>query len=325
MCVVFFAAGVSAVNAGLDAWLPQVFPAPIQAKIDHLRGHPDDYDLLFIGSSHIDRHIDPRLFDRELAASGHSVKSFNLGIPGMGSYEADRLLDHVLDLELPALRWVIVDTDRPSYALLPGDLRSERSVWWHTIEQTRTVIGATLIQKISAQRKADVIAAHLEHLLWRVFHVGMGPRYLWGPSRRAPEALEATRGFRETRERPSPAFAKRRGEYEERLARLLEDSDAGTLASRPYAPLYRSQARRFRARGVTPVYLLGALLDRSPEVHEMAERGDLPELLNYDDPHEYPELYAFDVRFNEDHLRGSGAQIFTRQLAHDFGRFLEAE
>jgi hypothetical protein len=64
-------------------------------------------DIIFMGASHIDMGLNPATFDAELTKRGVDLRSFNLGIDGMSivemSYYAHMLLDRV-----PSLRYAVL-------------------------------------------------------------------------------------------------------------------------------------------------------------------------------------------------------------------------
>ncbi|MHC4384587.1 MAG: hypothetical protein ACYS0J_17355, partial [Planctomycetota bacterium] len=67
----------------LGAMLPQSPHSTVSLKLDHFAEHKDEYDTIFLGSSHVYRGIDPEAFDRETAALGFPTRSFNFGAAGM--------------------------------------------------------------------------------------------------------------------------------------------------------------------------------------------------------------------------------------------------
>lgn len=77
--------------------------------MDFLARHGDDYDVVFIGSSHIQFQVQPWLFDQIAAENGVPVKSFNAGIPAMMSPEDGYVLDQILSRPHHRLRWVFIE------------------------------------------------------------------------------------------------------------------------------------------------------------------------------------------------------------------------
>lgn len=63
----------------------------LSEKIDFLIENQEEFDCLFIGSSHTYRHINPILFD-----SITKKTSFNLGCPGMGYLESHFIVENYL-------------------------------------------------------------------------------------------------------------------------------------------------------------------------------------------------------------------------------------
>ena len=68
-----------------------------QKKVEDFKNQPEKINTLFIGSSHVFRHVDPELFDRSLPATG--VSSYNLGIGGLQLKETIELARQVVIAE----------------------------------------------------------------------------------------------------------------------------------------------------------------------------------------------------------------------------------
>jgi hypothetical protein len=106
--IIYFAAFIAAC-----ALLGRILPFPqvstVREKMDFLARHGDDYDVVFIGSSHIQFQVQPWLFDQIAAENGVPVKSFNAGIPAMMSPEDGYVLDQILSRPHHRLRWVFIE------------------------------------------------------------------------------------------------------------------------------------------------------------------------------------------------------------------------
>lgn len=106
---VIFAAVLLTSGALIRQRLPFPPIPTVQAKVEWLRTHGDDYDTFFLGSNRIYRHIVPRLFDELMAARGESTRSFNLGFDGMRPPEDSYVLEEVLAHRTKPLKYVIVE------------------------------------------------------------------------------------------------------------------------------------------------------------------------------------------------------------------------
>jgi hypothetical protein len=65
----------------------------VRSKLAHFAAHRDEYDTLFLGSSHFYYQIIPSLFDGVAAENGYPTRSFNAGIAGMRPPEDGYLLE----------------------------------------------------------------------------------------------------------------------------------------------------------------------------------------------------------------------------------------
>ena len=90
---------------------PAELPSTVREKLAHLAAHGDDYDVIFVGSSRIQNHIMPALFDRLTAEGGLPVKSFNAGVSSMHTPEDGWYLEQILARKPARLRWVFLEID----------------------------------------------------------------------------------------------------------------------------------------------------------------------------------------------------------------------
>ena len=121
-------ASISHQSTGSRAWIVAVFfiafaascgllgqclPFPqvliVRDKIEHLARHGDDYDVVFIGSSHIQGQVMPSVFDAMASRGGVHVKSFNAGVAGMFAPEDGYMVEQILKRPHHRLRWVFFE------------------------------------------------------------------------------------------------------------------------------------------------------------------------------------------------------------------------
>ena len=81
----------------------------IADRVVHLLEHPGSYDTLFFGSSHFYRSFVQDVIDSELATRNHSIRSFNMGTPGMSVFEMDFLIRRLLAQSASNYRWIIFE------------------------------------------------------------------------------------------------------------------------------------------------------------------------------------------------------------------------
>ena len=90
---------------------PAELPSTLREKLAHLAAHGGEYDAIFVGSSRIQNHLMPALFDRLTAEGGKAVKSFNAGVSSMHTPEDGWFLEQILARKPARLRWVFLEID----------------------------------------------------------------------------------------------------------------------------------------------------------------------------------------------------------------------
>lgn len=314
-----FGFGLTTSFVGWRAGLPEM--GPLTDKLRYFAAHKDDYDVVFVGSSRVERGVVPPLFDAELTARGRALRSFNFGVAGMEAHEANALVRRVLALAPARLRWVVVEVDGWDPALDPENRFKRRAVFWHDAAETWSALSSTAALAAPVAVCADLAATHLLHFAARSLALGRGPdavRSLLGSAAPAssPE-LARWQGFEpysETSYRYNPLrrrFLDRLDEYREAVRRL--EDDAGAAASPADVAAVRAQVAMILGAGRRPVYLVPPSPRAVPRL-----AGDVPALLAFNRPRDYGELFAVERRFDREHLTQEGAERFTRLLAARF-------
>lgn len=335
LAVLGFAATATALGAMFDAH-PGVRAQEgsyQRSKAVYFAAHADEYDMVFLGSSQVWRHVLPPVVEEELARAGHRIKSFNLGLPGATFPE---VLSRGLELasEKPErLRWVVCEL-RPVFPKLYADNElSLRQVGWHTPAATRALVPAVWGSERSFAQRLARVRLHLRHAAYRWAGVGLflpTVRRTLGMSLDVDPSALVVHGAKpidvEARTRPelnqrAREFIRARGELPERVAELAAAEPRAALASE--AALLRLFTDRLREAGIEPVFFLNAptwvLLSEFEDLHA---RGEIPSLFAYNDPERFPEFYSVEHLFDFGHMRTSGAELFSRRLARDLAGVL---
>lgn len=312
------------------------------AKLDYFEQHKDEYDVVFIGSSRIFRGVDPRIVDAELASAGIPLRSFNLGIGGMGAFETDYLLRRVVEMKPARLKWVIFEglAWDPGFRLTQNTYAA-RTVFWHAPAETRNALVATLHHDATWLEKADLFVTHVQLLLWRFANYGSGSSFaakLAGVRRdefgRAltPEQLADGRGYQSLEILSDKDDALLRAEMLADLKRI-EGKIAEMSAERLKRPdlsgfdteALRAQFRAVESIGAKLAYVLPPAVEARSELLGLHERGDIPLLFDFNQPDAYPDLFESSRRYDKDHLSRKGAEEFSHLLGAAFAERLKNE
>jgi hypothetical protein len=335
LCLACFAA----VAAALSHLTYSGLEVSAGAKGSYFTQHKDDYDLIFVGSSHFLMGIIPRHFDAEMAARGVSVRSFNFGLPAMRSHETSYVLRKVLGLRPRRLRYVVVEMDLFSPLIHPRHEFNRRVIAWHDLPTTLSVLQSALLADQPAPQTARQLWLHARHFAARGTAVGQGPRLLRAlagpvPSRAREVAdLDRWQGYRPAEERlrqgrddpERERYLAQRQAFERQLRRVADArakarDDGGVLASYNLRALI-AQRRSILRAGAVPLYVAHPSALVRSELAEIARR-QLVAAFFFDDPGLYPELYAPPGRWDRQHLSEEGARRFTSLLAERLAAYL---
>ena len=326
-------------------WLPPAeLPPVVREKLTHLDGHGDDYDAIFIGSSRVEYHIIPTIFDRSAAGKGLVVKSFNAGVAAMGPPEDGYMLDQILRRPHRRLRWVLIELAPFSSGQNPGLLGTDRIGYWHDWERLILVSKRALnqfrkVQFSAAKRRrtpwADRMAAYVKPLTdWmddvRLFtrkSISLGRGATLAARIVTPPALNSDAvgtplgrygdGWSfagEDRQRISGAeLAKYERAYAERLEtpsrKDSEDALSHEALDRLLAKVARAGAQAILIAPPTPT---------KRHYFPPPEREQTLAIFDFSDVRAYPDLFKTENRQDIEHLNAAGAEVFSRILAQRF-------
>ncbi|MEM7311228.1 MAG: hypothetical protein AAF682_31460 [Planctomycetota bacterium] len=324
--------------AGLRALLGFPEASGLKRKLAHYEADPEGFEVVFVGSSNVLCSVLPDVFREELKLRGHDVRAYNLGVPGMLSFETDHLVRHVLETRPERLRWMFVELTewRPDPRMSDP---TERTVFWHTPERTAAMLEtARSYEGLGGRELFDFARDHLELCLWRLGNVGRVQQRLMlllgarEPDRWTGLMTPAVEGGylaleeigHEGAEKGRERFLADMGRYQNQVAELRrQEVPAGPPAAHLVPPAER-QLAFFEGTGVEPIHVLFATSHPTPTLLQLgAEEGPLPELWAFNDPRAHPELYKPRSRYDSRHLNRPGAERLTRLLAQRFADHLD--
>ncbi|MDG2149543.1 MAG: hypothetical protein P8N09_08465 [Planctomycetota bacterium] len=344
-------------------------PAPqswTTAKLEDFEKHKDEYDLIFLGSSQLYRHVDPVLFDKAFAEAGHSIHSFNFGVPGMGALENRWILQKVLAMKPARLKTVVFDAPAPG-ALLGGmNHITPRVKAWHDLVSTWLAVKLVWQTGMSTSWKLDMTERHLVSFGYRLCNVGSVRELLDIQLKGTAVDRTEARNYRVT-DGPGGLGENGRGFVSmDRAVEAVPDSDpyqrkllmdryrkmqqglagyAKRLRENPNRPrpmleytgkprevqellpaeleILASMVKLAEDAGIEPIFTNAPdIRQKEYFITEAAKAGVIPTLIDLDDPAKHKNLLAPELRFDELHLRESGAALYTEALAWEVASHL---
>jgi hypothetical protein len=312
----------------IHSLLPPMIPKGVAAKLEFFTQHKDEFDTLFVGTSHFYYTISPEIFDQTTRSGGLETHSFNFGINGMHPPENFYVLEQILKTRPQKLKWVFLEMAEIERKTKEDVLGTQRVLHWHDWPRTSLAIRKALnprdnlkwydnVSRIWTSRR--VLALHLGLFAKRFTNGGRAEDLLPGSQhdREETSKLElgpARDGYRIAGSAMSP---ERAVIFQNALA--LELSTARPRTVDRYTEMaFREAAIKVRESGALPVFVATPVIFQS----SLQFRSSPPPgpILAFNDAKAYPGFFDPSVRIDDDHLTKEGAEAFTRLLAQEFVR-----
>jgi hypothetical protein len=319
--------------AGLNTLLSTPQIDQIVPNLGFFREHRDEFDTIFVGSSHVHHEIAPAIFDRTTRAAGHPTQAFNLGLNGMIVPENFYVLDQILKSKPRKLKWVFVELGELETKPYPGTERTPRVLYWHDWKRTALVLRGILTagseeSAAAGLRRIGEILARSERRNLVFFHTMLFAKNFANVGQRTDLARWVRRLWKE---HLSSRDIGPNGDgfipiNKETIAtdaitdapNLERESETETrFVSAVTASAYRELINDVRRAGAVPIFLVTPNAGQT-RLAFPPKSGVAATVMSFNNAKKYPQLYRKEMRFDSDHLNGSGSENFTRLLAEEF-------
>jgi len=299
-----------------DSW-----PLEVASLFERLEAQREQVNVVFIGSSYSGYHILSDVLVEAAAEHGVELRPVQLDLPGLEAFEADAILDQVLAMNLPRLRWIVMEYSSWDPDVIEESFRGSRLTWWQTPERTRSLMAAAWAEASDDDDRDDALP-----------HIARAALQLAKNHSRIGNVSEADRERNQTMiEARRAAYVQGRNalnfvpEYmddllEHRERRRENDGwkSVGDSRLRAFeARKFQDQVRRIREAGIEPVYLV------PPSLIRKGVRPDAT-VLDFDDPEAYPDFYEPDNRIDAGHMAESQFEPFSRLVGKTFAERVAA-
>ena len=292
-------------------------------KLAFFTQHKDEFDTLFIGSSHFFYGVSPKVFDETLRQAGVPSHSFNAAVSAMGPPESIEWAFTLLAQKPRNLRRVFMEI----FFLQPLPKFAEptvRDIYWQDLGSLAFGFHQARFEWPWAHQLAiHDLETYPKFYAWNFSNLGRGLDWFGASPSLNPMIFGGGGddfgpdhdGFLQV---PLSIPPNQRAKYHEDLKKQADSLRNPQVSLR----LYRFDRLRtaLEAKGIA-LYLVAA---PSLKLNVSTSPSDCPPgiLFRYDDPAKFPNLFRDDRRFNPDHLNITGAREFTRALAEDYLRRL---
>lgn len=313
-------------------WEP--FIPSFTERMHFFRERADRFSFLFIGSSRMRAHVNPRVVDRHLREEGLPHGSFNLGVDALNLIELNSIVEEVIRLRSPSLRYAVIE---PVFStnLAPENVTSQRSIYFHTLANTALEVRCNLTlpaMRPSVGRSLRAAGYHLANM-GRLSSLAL-PAGLARSARLPVSLIRETMGHQAQDTLESKGLQEWRRKFLEEADELkkmmegnrrLEEGERFDLPCQFDAVL--DIAGKLRQAGIQPVFVHtpGFIwIEDSLSFEEYSrEAGDPTPMLSYIGGHD--ELYDPELWYDHRHLNGEAAAVFSERLAADLARLIRSE
>lgn len=331
----FFLAGLAdfPFRANVDGWgdIPVLDDKLVELKRDARK-----YDTMFLGTSRVLRHVDPKFFDARMAELGVKSSTFNMGIGGQDMVGLCYIIDALKDDPDLALKRVFIEPVF-SNSIEYQKLLTRGVLKTHDFENTRVEVS----NQIAFGNRLGwpyyrVAALHGLAFCYNRMGCGFWTTRAFGEGANNAVRMEVpTRaGYAELEDETDTKFLARNATFENATPMVMERyfSPPGEGLNREeagadYARLFADILAPLQDAGaeiilIFPPRFTGSDISESMPAALRAAGLDW-KVLRAPPEGKYSELYDPAYWFDMSHMGSNGARIYSRGLAEDYCATLE--
>jgi hypothetical protein len=326
--VFFVAVALMATVIGMFAPEPHI--PIVTTKVTWFQEHGDDFDVIFLGSSRTYRQVIPEKFDELMAAAGHAVRTFNLGIDGMRPPEDTYVLEHAVRRRTKPLRWVFVECSPLRLTMRPEDRGTLRATYWHDAKRTATLFRRAFLADEKRRKWRDRLNQiarywpdfedHAEYFIHNATRIGRGYAafenlaFKGGPPQvevwNLGKRLDGYRPSEHSEHMPPAELAI----YEQQIATMRATPPRVDYGD-PVSQAELREKQRIIEKAGGKMILLMPPYTATRFFHPKLGGDHAPLLLDFSSLEKYPALYAPENHSDSGHLNRAGSEIYTREIA----------
>lgn len=313
----------------------------VSEKMEYFESNKDNYDVVFIGSSRVYRHVDPEVFDEYLSTQGYDIQTFNFGFYGMKMPETYFWLEKVIDLQPKNLKWIVIEANLDNAYENLNNARNNRVMYWHTPKHTENTLKYIAGSDDSLPRKSVSIYSHLVPFFYNFVNLGDMSKVFLSSSGLTDYKTSATSysdflgeslsGYKSLDDEPGEGYKRTNqrfisnfSNFQQQVTRFGEKIDHDSVSMDPSRrELIRQFTELVESSGATPIFVIPPKLKTEAHTLQLHKDDYLESLLAYNDPEKYPDLYQLEYRFDPEHLNDKGSKEFTKLIAKEFEQYLE--
>ncbi|MEZ5003658.1 MAG: hypothetical protein R2730_11555 [Chitinophagales bacterium] len=317
----------------------------IHAKRDFLKSNNDQINTLFIGSSAMFRHIDPRVFDANINDS-LGIHSFNFGIQAMFPLQSAYIYEHLLEKDSIQLKYAFMDLfEIGNMALAPNAVK-KRTHYWYRWSDYKEALKISSAYDSPLYVKWNAYFGYTIAYIAKLFNAEIIEEILLKQKSRAQNDFPFLQNDINGYYPLDQEYLDKKDESKEMEMRrnaFLKDTSMVTNAIisrrdffRKYDaddykinPLHLQKINELIAlsedKGIHLIFILHPRLFayEYPLVMPLYDAIDDAHKLNLNDADKYHSFYEAKYTFDALHLNEAGATIYSKALAEEFNQLLK--
>ncbi|MGD1808060.1 hypothetical protein ACP6PL_21865 [Dapis sp. BLCC M126] len=327
----------------------KIIPSPeipvVTSKLENFTKNKDKYNVVFIGSSKIYRHIVPSEFDKAMERRGKEISSYNFGVSSMQSLESYFFLKKILAMKPKNLEYIFIELQNIELSINRENWRTNRVIYWHDWEHTFWVFDLILDYQHSLRVKFGALKSHTIPLMYNLGGVGKVDGLIqWINNQGNQDNITFDRlnnrfmqndyinGYLPLDQEIGVSYQQRRqnflgnlNTYHEKVNLLNLPSDKVVNPNSTLLRVTKDLIQIVKDSDVTPIFMITPVLQKKENLIALKTKEYVSTLFLFNNPIEYPRLYAPELRFDKKHLNDKGAREFTELLAEKFSEYLDRE
>ncbi len=294
-------------------------------KYEYLRDNKDDYNMIFLGSSRIYRHVIPAILDKKLKK--FNVKSFNMAYAATNNPELFYLTENILEEDWFKFKYCIVELS-PYGILDEQNFHSKRVKYHMNFESSmRSLRSFRFEDKLKFNQVYRYLVSYLEYKL----NIGLiDDMYNFYMEDRVVEydKLKRNRGYKKFNEKPGSVDYKRRYKpfikkktkaLKSRAKKVHKTYSQFKNDSTIYNPAYYKKIQELieiaNKKGIHIIFILPLRAQMGKTTLTITNNLDFKNKIVIYDSKEYPQFYNVKNSFDIGHLNRRGAEKFTKVLS----------
>ncbi|MBW4592032.1 MAG: hypothetical protein KME46_03665 [Brasilonema angustatum HA4187-MV1] len=327
----------------------------ISVKWQYFTEHKNDYNAIFLGPSTTYFGVVPKLFDEYMTKQGKSVKSFNFGISGANVSEIDFYLQKILALKPANLKWIFLDCSVDLFINFGST--SAQEIYWHTPSKTLENFQLILESSIDSWTvKVPYLYANFQSFIYqwlglaqlanfwqeRILNLDLSnadPLAKVSEDKLLQESGYYAIDWQKKAEKWQTLFRangldsylKNLKNEQVKLANLNSEDVFNNSSTIYGVQMMKNivarieQYQQINKNKIDAIFFIPPLLetDSNPSaLYKAYASGYINTLFAFNNPNNFPNLYAVDRRIDSAHLNHQGAKEFTFLLGSQFNQHL---